>query len=119
MADHTHEEGEFIVSLEEHLNADHGFRLNNLMGMMQDEKLALHREQHKAAGFEAAVRRLLGVDATWTVHVTISGGDSVQIGDYTWDTNPHEFEVWAAKDGNTKARTFTDFSECMNALLDA
>lgn len=43
---HTHEPHEF-VSLGDHLNIEHGRRLNDLMAMSWDEKEALHDQDHQ------------------------------------------------------------------------
>jgi hypothetical protein len=45
--------------------------------------------------FEDACRRLLGAHPDAYISVDIEGGQEVQIGDMTWDTEPYEFEVWA------------------------
>lgn len=45
--------------------------------------------------FEDAVRKMFDAPPEARVSVFIEGGQDVQIGDYTWDTEPHEIEVWA------------------------
>lgn len=52
--------------------------------------------------FEEAVKRRLGLTGDYRVHVEITGGREVQIGDYTWDSEPYEVELYVTP---TKKRT--------------
>lgn len=70
--------------------------------------------------FENAIRRLFGVDETWEAGCDESGGGEVQIGDYTWDTEPLEFTLWVrrweSKRYVTKQQTFSSLPEVWEAL---
>lgn len=45
--------------------------------------------------FENAVRRRLGLQGPYRISCDASGGRQVQIGDYTWDSDPYEFDLTA------------------------
>ena len=43
--------------------------------------------------FEDAVRRRLNLQGEYQISIEPSGGGEVQIGDYTWDSDPYEFAL--------------------------
>jgi hypothetical protein len=45
--------------------------------------------------FEDAVRKRLNLQGDYNIGVIASGGGQYQIGDYTWDSEPYTFEVYA------------------------
>lgn len=55
----------------------------------------------KGGVFEDAVRKRWGLSIEdrddWKIDVEVFGGGQVQIGDYTWDSVPYEFEVTATQ----------------------
>lgn len=63
--------------------------------------------------FEAAVRRKFGAPPDAHVYVDISGGNQVQIGDYTWDTDPYEFSIICGKE----SKDFDDMPSIWRWLL--
>lgn len=73
--------------------------------------------------YEDAVRKMFGVDETYTVSDDIEGGGDYQIGDYTWDTEPTKIVVRVSKNlgpgkgYDTKTQEFDTLPEVWAALL--